>query len=603
MAHSYELQDKLTESWMKTRSSYDGPGKGKLLGDMSEKEHVDAINYHGTQMHQLKTGTHKYSKMYSKDQAQAQYKKHHELWLAHKDAYDAHTMKEEVELDEELTEETKHPAEDQVRAGLKAGYGDANYKSSATGATHKVSDMGNHFRSGMMKSKSLSGLLHLIDKKVNNKAAATRTMRFEEIELAEELTDKTIRSSDKNKVARVIADMLGVENAESMSPEAAINNGLRKIKNKRMTPELIGVLTKMLKLAQDVGVKVDTSLVPTAMKEELSSGWPNKGENETDILRLKDYLRLDAASKGKVGHSTHPVKTAGEDEEDQIRRMKVKYKTEEVEVVDEDMASADYKVNPETGRKYRAHRINFANSGAKGRPAQDDEDDNEENMKEQAVGYDTKDHTEKMAKATKKAQLILRQSKEREALATRHHSQKVALTREEADYEVLDLSDDELDALVDKVDFEDLIDVVDDEDLTIVDDETGEEVEDDEDEIDESALMEVLTRAERMKARIRFLRTKPLRQRRTAIALKRRSDSKTLTKRSRRLAIKMLKQRLVKKPISQMTVSEKERVEKMIQSRKALIDRLAMRLMPKVRKIESDRLSNAKKSPSSGVGM
>jgi hypothetical protein len=60
----------------------------------------------------------------------------------------------------------------------------------------------------------------------------------EEAELDEELTDKTIRSSDKIKVARVIADMLGVENAETMSPEQAISQGLRKIKNKRMTPEL-----------------------------------------------------------------------------------------------------------------------------------------------------------------------------------------------------------------------------------------------------------------------------------------------------------------------------------------------------------------------------
>ena len=103
-AHDFELlrkeEEELDESWMSQRSSYDGPGKGKLLGDMSEKEHVDAINYHGTQIHQLKTGTHKYSKMYTKQQAADKLAQHMKHYTDHKDAYDAHTMKEEEELDE-----------------------------------------------------------------------------------------------------------------------------------------------------------------------------------------------------------------------------------------------------------------------------------------------------------------------------------------------------------------------------------------------------------------------------------------------------------------------------------------------------------------------
>lgn len=96
------VTEELNEAWMSQRSSYDGPGKGKLLGDMSEKEHVDAINYHGNQIHQLKTGTHKYSKTYSKQQVADQIANHTKRYYDHKDAYDAHTMKEEVELDEAI---------------------------------------------------------------------------------------------------------------------------------------------------------------------------------------------------------------------------------------------------------------------------------------------------------------------------------------------------------------------------------------------------------------------------------------------------------------------------------------------------------------------
>ena len=69
-----------------------------------------------------------------------------------------------------------HPSASSVAAGLKAGYGETHYKSAATGATHVVKHDGKHYRSGMMRSESLPGLLHLIDKKVNNKAPATGKM-------------------------------------------------------------------------------------------------------------------------------------------------------------------------------------------------------------------------------------------------------------------------------------------------------------------------------------------------------------------------------------------------------------------------------------------
>lgn len=71
-----------------------------------------------------------------------------------------------------------HPSESAVAAKLKAGLGEATYKSPATGATHVVKHDGKHYRAGMMRSESLAGLLNLIDGKVNNKAPATGVASF-----------------------------------------------------------------------------------------------------------------------------------------------------------------------------------------------------------------------------------------------------------------------------------------------------------------------------------------------------------------------------------------------------------------------------------------
>lgn len=423
-------------------------------------------------------------------------------------------------------------------------------------------------------------------------------------DLIEELTDKTIKTSDRIKVARVIADMLGVDDVESMSPDMAVNQAFRKIKSKRMTPEFTSVLRKMVALASDVGIKVDSSLLPKQVSEQKTSEVDKMSSYNiaSDVLKFKDYAELVKLNKGivpvgkgfaqhgaseighpsvadlnsdqphtKIGHSLH------DPADDQMRRRKVAYKTEEVEI------------------------------------------------------------DETVEKSTQKAQLELKHARERESMSNRHQGQMVAMKTEAEDviqtadyktdkrgrkhraheivfgdgedkskmHEEMDLSDDDLDKMASEIDHEDdILDIYDEDELVVIDQDTGEEVEDDEEEVNEQVLSEVLSRSERMKAKIRFLRTKSKRERRLQIALKRRSDVKTLSKRARRLAINLIKQRLIKKPVSKMSVAEKERVEKMIQSRKPLLDRLAMRLMPRVRKIENDRLSHSKSTqpaPSAGI--
>jgi hypothetical protein len=157
-----------------------------------------------------------------------------------------------------------------------------------------------------------------------------------------------------------------------------------------------------------------------------------------------------------------------------------------------------------------------------------------------------------------------------------------------------EMSDDDMDAMINSTQDHEFLDAYDEDELHIVDLDTGEPVEDDEKEIKEETLMEVLSRFERMRAKMRFAKTKSKRERRMAIALKARSNSQTINKRARRMAVILMKKRIARKPLSQLSIGEKERLEKIIQNRKAVIGRIAMKLTPRMRKIEQNRLTHTK---------
>lgn len=158
------------------------------------------------------------------------------------------------------------------------------------------------------------------------------------------------------------------------------------------------------------------------------------------------------------------------------------------------------------------------------------------------------------------------------------------------DEEIDDLSDEDLDKMIANMSDDDYWHAYDDDELAIVDDETGEEV----DDLKEDALNEVLSRVERIKAKMRFARSASKRAAKLKVALKRRSSSEKILSRARRLAIQSMKSRLAKKPLNKLSVDEKERLERIIQSRKAVIGRLATKLAPRIRKIENDRLSHSR---------
>lgn len=153
--------------------------------------------------------------------------------------------------------------------------------------------------------------------------------------------------------------------------------------------------------------------------------------------------------------------------------------------------------------------------------------------------------------------------------------------------EIDGLTDSQIDEMVDSITEDDYLEVYEDHEFNIEDEDTGEILE----EISEEVIMEVLSRAERMRAKTRFKRSEAKRERRTKIALKTRSSNKTINNRARRLAVNLMKQRIAKKPASQMSVAEKERVERIIANRKVALNRIAMKLVPRIKKIETARLS------------
>jgi hypothetical protein len=153
------------------------------------------------------------------------------------------------------------------------------------------------------------------------------------------------------------------------------------------------------------------------------------------------------------------------------------------------------------------------------------------------------------------------------------------------------LDDFEMDAIIKKYDSEDPLE--DDDYLDIYDDDELEVIDDEGENLDENvSLSEVLSRAERIKSRIRFARTKAKRQNRVRLALKRVSPMTTINKRAKRLAINKIKRMFFKKSPAQMSVGEKERAERKLASLpKNFINRFAMKLVPTVRKIEKTRLA------------
>lgn len=190
--------------------------------------------------------------------------------------------------------------------------------------------------------------------------------------------------------------------------------------------------------------------------------------------------------------------------------------------------------------------------------------------------------------------------KSKEPIKESEDNYDVELTPEEQEQDAkmeaeLDaLSDDDLDGLSDNInDLDDILDCYDDDELHVVDDEGNHayhigELQGIEEDVE--SLTEVLSRSERLRSAVRFKQSKGKRMRKLKIALHKRSTAPQINRRARVAAIKSMKEKIAHKPLSQMTIQDKMRVERIVAKKKATIGKLALRLVPKLRKIENARI-------------
>ena len=448
-----------------------------------------------------------------------------------------------------------------------------------------------------------------------------------EFMLDEELTQKTLRPNDKIKVARVLATMMGVDKPESSAnPENLINLGLRRIRTKALNPEALAIVDKMLTLATQMGIKFDTALMPSKLKEAAPEV-PKEVMSFKDFEKIKKQQNLDAP-KDPINTSD---KDAEEDPEhnknnaevggslvaphpfanDNLRRTKVKYATEAADPA----AAAAEKAAKETAKaqlaiKQAKEKEAFSAKQSDERTSLSDKLKNEEaDSVEEGGLWDNIHAKRKRIKAGSDERMRKPGSKGAPtAAALKQAAEEVNLEEaDDSDYEkiikVLDYSDAatdsdaEIDKLVAELTDDDIMDeVYDDDEVVEIDDETGEEIEQDEDDIKiDEQLHEVLSRMQRIKAKQRLRRTSAKRKRSTKIALRKFSSSAIINKRARRAAIKALKNRLLRgRNPNKLSVGEKERVERIIASKKTLVNRIALKMVPRVRKIEKARMSHSK---------
>lgn len=87
--------------------------------------------------------------------------------------------------------------------------------------------------------------------------------------MVENMEQNVLKGSDKLKVAKIIADTLGVDSSGS-SAEMMVNMALRSLKKKVLRPDLLDIVNRMLELAREVNIKFDEKLAPA--KKEVDEG-------------------------------------------------------------------------------------------------------------------------------------------------------------------------------------------------------------------------------------------------------------------------------------------------------------------------------------------
>ena len=424
-------------------------------------------------------------------------------------------------------------------------------------------------------------LLQCEDGNKVNKWIQDVTPSTREFMLNEDLTAKTLKPTDKIKVARMIATIAGIENAETSSnAEQLVNNALRKFKSKALNADSLKIVSKMLSLADEVGINYDAAMKPQKLKEEADR------IDELSSDTLKRY-----SAKAATSNLTNMLKPGEEAKNISIKRFAGMMKAGEIVATRDASPMGHTMHDPAQGDQHRHRKIRYKLGEAatvypeSGR-VKGSEEEEQVDRKKKSKSPSVKDDS---------YQLGSNNAKGFDAFFEEDEMYRNAVDMSDYELDDEEMSEEDIDKMIAEIDdFDDVADAYEDEEFSVVDDETGEEIED-EQGMNEEALYEVLSRIERIKAKARFARTKSKRERAVKIALKRYSGTAKINQRARKLAISLMKKRLLRgRNPSDISVGEKERVERMISKRKNIIGRVAMKLAPRVRQIEKARMSHTK---------
>lgn len=387
--------------------------------------------------------------------------------------------------------------------------------------------------------------------------------------------------ADRIKVARIIAGALGVDSPEkSSNPSQLVNMGLRKIRTKRVTPEFGAIVTKMLSTAKAAGIEYDEGLLPSVMKKKEKIVEADKSHEDMTKERIKKEKEMD---KVKHDRELDAARLKDARKKNAMTEEKVD-KSSTYNIAKSIMSYSDFKkmLGIQGGIEKRNELGELDTNGA-------DHPDVLKRREKKIKRVDEEFESHMMYSPDGEEEKMVNSEDEHNKLAAKGWVEDPEdLIKDEDDDDVVKEFDPEKDPLDD----EDVLDLYDDDELVIVDDE-DEELEESV-LFEETELNEVLSRAERIKSRIRMKRTAAKRKRALRIALKKHSSSQVVNRRARRLAVKLIKKRLFKKPAHKMSVGEKERAEARIKKMNKVVNRIAMKLAPKVRKMEKSRLSHAR---------
>lgn len=389
--------------------------------------------------------------------------------------------------------------------------------------------------------------------------------------------------ADRIKVARIIAGALGVDSPEkSSNPSQLVNMGLRKIRTKRVTPEFGAIVTKMLSTAKAAGIEYDEGLLPTVMKKQKekiveADAKKDKSQEELTKERIKKEKEMD---KVKHDRELDSARLRDARKKNAMTEEKVD-KSSTFNIAKSIMSYSDFKkmLGIQGGLEKRDELGELDTDGA-------DHPDVIKRREKKLKRVDEEFESHMMYSPDGDEKMVDSEDEHKKLAAKGWVEDPEDLIKDEDDDDIVKEFDPEKDPLDD----EDVLDIYDDDELIIVDDE-DEELEESV-LFEETELNEVLSRAERIKSKIRMKRTAAKRKRALRIALKKHSSSQVVNRRARRLAVKLIKKRLFKKPAHKMSVGEKERAEARLKKMNKVLNRIAMKLAPKVRKMEKSRLSH-----------